>query len=175
VHNPGQPVKFGVSQDQLGVKWRFHDGGESGIKICMFPQVSLNNPNDSVTRGITPRGASLYLPVEFAKKVGPVNLSWEVAYNLVHRGPDGWTAGLVAGHDFTKKLELDAEFFNLGTYHPSEWQPTLDVGARYRLHKPFILLLMAGRSLEPASPKQPYFVGYFGVQILLPPKSYDSE
>jgi hypothetical protein len=175
VHNPGQPVKFGVSQDQLGVKWRFHDGGESGIKICMFPQVSLNNPNDSVARGITPRGASLLLPVEFAKKFGPVNLSWEVGYNLVHRGPDEWTAGLVAGHDFTKKLELDAEFFNLGTYHSSEWQPTLDVGARYRLHKPFILLLMAGRSARPASSTQAYLVGYFGVQILLPPKSYDTQ
>jgi hypothetical protein len=34
---------------------------------------------------------------------------------------------------------------------------------------------MAGRSLEPASPNQSNFVGYFGIQLLLPPKSYGSE
>jgi len=175
VRNPGESAKFGVGQDILGVKWRFHDGGDSGIKISVFPQVSLNNPNDSVARGITPRGASLLLPIEFEKKFGPVDVNWELGYNLAHLGPDEYLAGLVVGHEFTRKLELDAEFFNLGTYHPSEWQPTLDVGARYKIHKPFILLLMAGRSARPASSTQTYMVGYFGVQILLPPKSYDAQ
>jgi hypothetical protein len=46
------------------------------------------------------------------------------------------------------------------------------LGARYKLHSPVILLLMAGRSLEPAHNNQSYFVGYFGVQFLLPPRSY---
>jgi len=36
-------------------------------------------------------------------------------------------------------------------------------------------LWMAGRGVEPAKSNQPYFVGYFGVQILLPLKSYDRE
>jgi hypothetical protein len=31
---------------------------------------------------------------------------------------------------------------------------------------------MAGRSLEPARNDQPYFIGYFGIQLLLPPRSY---
>jgi hypothetical protein len=175
VQNPNEKAKYGLEQDILGVKWRFYDGGEDGLKISLFPQVSLNNPNDSVARGITPRGASLLLPFEFSKKIGPLNINWEVGYDLVHLGHDGYIAGLVVGHDFTKKLELDAEFYNIGTYQPSVWQPTLEMGARYRFHKPFILLLMAGRSVEPASTTQSYMVGYFGVQILLPPKSYDSE
>jgi len=34
---------------------------------------------------------------------------------------------------------------------------------------------MAGRALRPAQSDQPYFVGYFGVQILLPPKSFDKQ
>jgi hypothetical protein len=34
---------------------------------------------------------------------------------------------------------------------------------------------MAGRDFEPASPNHAYFVGYFGIQILLPPKSYNAE
>ena len=38
---------------------------------------------------------------------------------------------------------------------------------------PFILLLMAGRSVVPAHNGQPYFVGYFGMQFLLPPKPFE--
>lgn len=175
VQNSTGKAKYGLEQDIMGVKWRFLDQGEEGFKISLFPQASVNNPNNSVARGITPRGASLLLPLEFSKKIGPVDVNWEVGYNVVHLGPDGFIAGLVVGHDFTKKLELDAEFYNIGTYHPSAWQPTLEMGARYKFHKPFILLLMAGRSVEPASNMQAYMVGYFGVQILLPAKSYDSE
>lgn len=175
VHNPSGPVKYGLEQDQLGVKWRFYDSGEHGKAFSIFPQLSVNNPNHSVRRGITPPGASLILPVEFRKKFGPVDVNAEAGYNLVHLGPDGWLTGLVVGHDFTKKLEVDSEFYAAGTFHRSDAQPTIDVGARYRMHRPFILLLMAGRGVEPARNNQPYFVGYFGVQILLPPKSFDKE
>jgi hypothetical protein len=73
----------------------------------------------------------------------------------------------------TKKLEIDVEFYGLGTFHNSNNQQTLDAGVRYKLHPPFILLLMAGRSVAPAVNTQPYFVDYFGMQFLLPPKPFD--
>ncbi len=57
-------------------------------------------------------------------------------------------------------------------FHPSAYQPTIGVGGRYKIHRPAILLFMAGRSLEPTRSDQSYFVGYFGIQLLLPPKSY---
>ena len=169
------PAEYGMGQDQLGVKWRFYDSGEEGMQFSVFPQLSVNNPNHAVQRGITPPGASLLVPMEFTKKIGPVDLNLEAGYNIVHLGPDGWFTGMVVGHDFTKRLELDAELYTTGTFHPSYVQPTLDVGARYKLHRPFILLLMAGRGLRPAQSSQPFFVGYFGVQVLLPPKSFDRE
>jgi hypothetical protein len=180
VWNQGAPAKYGMGQDQLGVKWRFYDTGEQGMAFSFFPQLSVNNPNHAVQRGITPPGASLILPLEFTTKIGPLDVNAEAGYNLVHLGPDGWLFGLVVGHDFTKKLEVDAELYTTGTFHssftqPAFVQPVLDVGARYKLHRPFILLLMAGRGLRPAQSDQPYFVGYFGVQILLPPKSFDKE
>jgi len=34
---------------------------------------------------------------------------------------------------------------------------------------------MAGRSLEPSRSNQSYFLGYFGIQFLLPPKSYSRD
>jgi hypothetical protein len=174
VDNPS-PVKYGLGQDQLGVKWRFYDNKDSGFAMSLFPQLSINNPNNSVERGITPRGASLILPLEFSKKLGPIDLNWEAGYNLVHRGPDGWLAGVVVGHDFTKNLELDAEFYSTGTFHPSTDQETLEGGLRYKIHPPVILLLMAGRSVQTAGTTQPYFVGYFGFQFLLPSRPFEKE
>jgi hypothetical protein len=41
------------------------------------------------------------------------------------------------------------------------------------LRPPFILLLMAGRSVAPARNGQPFFVAYSGVPFLLPPKPFD--
>ena len=55
----------------------------------------------------------------------------------------------MVGHEMSKKLELDAEFYGLGTFNHSSNQQTLDAGARYKLRPPFILLLMAGRSVAP--------------------------
>ncbi|HEY0702028.1 MAG TPA: hypothetical protein VGD60_04605, partial [Candidatus Acidoferrales bacterium] len=63
VWDPATGARYGLGQDQLGVKWRFYDSAEKGFAVSIFPQVSLNNPDNSVARGITPRGASLILPV----------------------------------------------------------------------------------------------------------------
>jgi hypothetical protein len=173
VKNGADAAKYGVGQDQLGVKWRFYDDKQIGLGISIFPQVSINNPDHSAQRGITPPGASFLIPVEFTKTLGPIDVDWEVGYNAVHAGPDGWIAGLVVGHDVSKKLELDAEFYGLGTFNNTNSQRTLEAGARYKLRPPFILLVMAGRSVAPARRGEPYFVGYFGMQFLLPPKPFE--
>jgi hypothetical protein len=177
VQNPSAASKteFGLGQSNPGVKWRFYDAGENGLSISAFPQLFLNNPNDAVRRGITPASDSFLLPFEFSKKFGPIAVDYEIGYQFVHKGPDGWLTGLVVGHEFTPKFEMDVEFYSQGTFHPSEFQPTIDFGARYKIHSPVILLLMAGRSLEPARSNQSYFLGYFGIQFLLPPKSYNRD
>jgi hypothetical protein len=51
-----------------------------------------------------------------------------------------WLTGLVLGHDFTSKCEMDAEFYSQG-FHPSNYQPTIGLGARSKIDKPVILLL----------------------------------
>ena len=175
VQNPGLRTKFGLGQSNPGVKWRFYDAGENGLSISIFPQFFLNDPGDGVRRGITPPNSSFLMPAEFSKKFGPIDVDYEIGYLAVHKGPDGWLTGLVAGHEFTPKLELDLELYNQGTFHPSLNVPSFDVGGRYRLHSPVILLFMAGRSLQPTGPAHAYFQGYFGVQLLLPPKSYAKD
>jgi hypothetical protein len=173
VTDGSNPPKYGLNQDQLGIKWRFYDNDDNHLGISIFPQFSVNNPDHSAQRGITPGYNSLLLPMEFTKKVGPVDVNWELGYNAGFRGPSGWIAGLCIGHDLTKKWEIDAEFFGLGTWDHTVNQQTFDAGARYKIHPPFILLLMAGRSVEAARGGQPYFVGYFGMQFLFPVKPFD--
>jgi len=172
VQNPSSATKFGMNQSNPGLKWRFYDAGESGLSISIFPQAYLNNPNNAVRRGITPPSDTFLMPVEFSKKLGPIDVDYEIGYQIVHKGPNGWISGLVLGHDFTKKFEMDMEVYSQGPFHASDVQPTIDFGARYKIHCPVILLLMAGRSFEPTRPNQSYFIGYFGVQLLLPFKSY---
>jgi hypothetical protein len=175
VQNPSSATKFGLGQSNPGVKWRFYDAGESGLSISVFPQLYLDNPNDAVRRGITSANDAFLLPFEFAKKFGPIDVNYEVGYLFVHKARDGWISGLVLGHDFTSKLEVDMELYSQGTFHPFDGQPTIDLGARYKLHNPVILLLMAGRGLEPTRSNQPYFVGYFGIQVLLPSRAYNAD
>src|SRR5580692_6198802 len=69
VKDSSSPAKFGLGQSNPGVKWRFHEGGESGLSISMFPQFFLNNPNDAVRRGITPASDVFLFPLEFSKKL----------------------------------------------------------------------------------------------------------
>jgi Putative MetA-pathway of phenol degradation len=175
VHNPSSATEYGLGQSNPGVKWRFDDAGESGLSVSVFPQLFLNNPNDAVRRGITPPSDTFLLPFEFTRKFGPVDVDYELGYQFVHKGPDGWITGLVIGHDFTSKLEGDVELYGQGTFHPTENQPTLDFGARYKIRPSLILLLMAGRSLEPARSNQSYFLGYFGMQFLLSSKHHKSD
>jgi hypothetical protein len=145
------------------------------LKLSIFPQLFVNNPGGAVRRGVTPAEESLLLPVELSKRVGPVDVNLETGYQLSRHGPNGFLTGLVVGHDFTSKLEGDVEFYNQGPFHFADNQPTIGVGGRYKLHSPIIVLFMAGRGLESTAPQQGYFIGYFGLQFLLPPKSYNSN
>ena len=175
VHNPSTSTQYGLGQSNPGVKWRFYDAGESGLSISVFPQLFLNNPNDAVRRGITSPSEAFLLPAEFSRKFGPVDVDYEIGYQFVHNGRDGWLTGLVVGHDFTSKLEGDLEFYNQGPFRLNENQPTIDFGARYKIRPQLILLLMAGRSLEPARSNQSYFLGYFGIQFLFSSKPHKSD
>jgi len=175
VHNPSRSTQYGLGQSNPGVKWRFYDAGESGLSISIFPQLFLNNPNDAVRRGITPASEAFLLPAEFSRKFGPVDVDYEIGYQFVHNGRDGWLTGLVIGHEFSSKLEGDMEFYYQGPFRLSENQPTIDFGARYKVRPQMILLLMAGRSLEPARSNQSYFLGYFGMQFLLSSRSHKPD
>ena len=170
VQNPSSATKFGLGQSNPGVKWRFYDAGESGLAISVFPQLFLNNPNDAVRRGITPASETFLLPFEFSKKFGPVDVDYEIGYQFVHKGPDGWLTGLVVGHDFTPKLEGDIEFYSQALSILPKASPLSILAARYKIHRPVILLFMAGRSLEPTPQQSVLFPRLFRHSIPAAPQ-----
>jgi hypothetical protein len=109
VKNPSMPTEYGMGQSNPGVKWRFYDAGESGLSVSVFPQLFVNNPNDAVRRGITPPSEAFLLPVEFSRKFGPtLDVDYEIGYQFVHKGRDGWLTGLVVGHEFAALKRLEA-------------------------------------------------------------------
>jgi hypothetical protein len=166
----GQPGASAWSNALPGVKWRFVDQGEGGWQIATFPQFETRASAYAQRTGIAEDGPRLLLPMEFARSVGPMDLDFEAGYYFPWHGHgnEERILGFVAGHTFSPRLELDAELYNdhgMGGMPPDF--TTLDLGGRYKLHRGFILLFMAGRSIAGPAATGVDFVGYLGIQILL--------
>jgi len=163
----GQPLRSAWSNAYPGVKWRFLDQGEGGWQLSTFPQVETGASERAQQQGIGAPGPRYLLPLEAARKLGPLDVDLEVGYYFPGHGPKERILGLVAGRSVTRRLELDAEIYDDHAYGALPHSTTLDVGGRYRLAPGIIALFMAGRSLNGFSDGQPEFTDYVGVQILL--------
>jgi hypothetical protein len=163
----GQPVRAGWSNAYPGIKWRFVDQGEEGWQVSTFPQIETAASPTAVKRGLAGFGPRYLLPVEVARKWGPLDVDVEAGYYFPGSGPRERILGLVTGRAVTERLELDAEIYDDRAYDPTSHVTTLDMGARYKLGRGFIALFMAGRGISGIAQVQPEFVGYIGIQILL--------
>jgi hypothetical protein len=161
----GAPTETGWSNAYPGLKWRFFDAGEGGWQLSTFPQFETAASTQAQRKAIAAPGSRLLLPVEVAKAAGPFSLNFEAGYYV--QGSPERILGFVAGRQLSARLELDGELYNDHVMGTTPNVTTLDVGGRYRLHRGFILLFMAGRSLAGNSPGQVEFLGYLGIQILL--------
>ncbi len=161
------PQHSGWGNALFGVKWRFLDQGDEGWQVSTFPQIETAGSAREQREGIAIDGPRLLLPVEVARKVGPLDVNFEAGYYLARNGPDERFFGLVAGRQVTPRLELDGELFNDRASGAPPNDTTLDLGLRYKLYPAFIVLLMAGRSVHGDSDGHAQFLGYLGVQILL--------
>jgi len=164
------PTKSGLGNSRFGVKWRFHEDKKRDLTISMYPQVDFNNPNNSADRGLVERGARVLLPIEVAKKVGPVDVNGEIGYWITQHGSNQWIAGLAVGKQATKKLELVGELYATGRINGQDRETTFDGGGRYKIRSPVVLLFMVGRSFRGPASGEPQLFGYLGVQFLISSK-----
>jgi hypothetical protein len=162
----GQPVQTGWSNGYPGVKWRFLDEGDEGWQLSTFPQIETGASQLARQKGIAAPGPRYLVPLEIAKKVGPLDFDFEAGYYVRGHAPKERILGFVAGRPVSKRLELDAEIYDDRAYDATH-STTLDLGGRYKLGPGLIALFMAGRSLNGFSNLQPEFIGYIGVQFLL--------
>jgi hypothetical protein len=163
----GHSAVSGWGNANPGVKWRFFDQGEDGWRLSTFPMYQTAGSAAAQREGIAVDGPRLFLPLEIARKVGPVSVDLEAGSYVPFHGDHEHIIGLVVGHQFSAGLEFDAELYDDHVRSAAPDLTTLDVGGRYKLHRGFNLLFMAGRSVRGNSPGQVEFLGYFGVQILL--------
>lgn len=161
-------LRSGLGNSLLGVKWRFLDDDTHGLEISTYPQLELNNPVHSVERELVDRGPGFLLPIEIAKKAGPLDLDGEGGYWFERPCTRRWIAGLVAARNVNSRLELLTEVYSIGSDDGRD--NTWDFGGRLSLFRPVTLLFMAGRSFDPDAGRQPQFIGYFGLQFVLSSK-----
>jgi hypothetical protein len=185
-------TRAGLGESSLGMKWRpyeHHKAGEPksdenmNFSLGTYPQVWFNNPTSAVRRGIVEPGPQYYLPLEFTTKVGPISLNGEAGHWFGNQNvPSRWGRGLIAGHEFSDRLELYAELYDLQDINrigdaPKQRAFTLDLGGRQTLdHAGHIrLLFMGGRALQTVTRQnsEPNWIAYVGFQVLFGPKQKD--
>jgi hypothetical protein len=179
----------GLGESLLGVKWRYFEHYAPGkpksdenkdFTLGTYPQVSINNPTSAVRRGIVENGPQYYLPAEFTAKWGPIDFNGEVGRWIGNRNvPSRWGRGLIAGHEFSERLELYGEIYDLQDANrigpvSKQRELTADVGGRQTLDRKghLRLLFMGGRGIQAVTRQnsEPNWIAYVGVQILLGPK-----
>jgi hypothetical protein len=186
-------TRAGLGESLLGIKWRPYEHHKSGetpsdanmdFSLGTYPQASINNPTSAVRRGIVENGPQYYLPVEFTKKVGPIDFDGEVGRWFGNRlVPSRWGRGLIAGREFSDRFELYAEVYDLQDANridgaPKQRQFTLDAGGRQTLDRKghLRLLFMGGRALQAVSREnsEPSWIAYVGLQVLLGPEEAET-
>jgi hypothetical protein len=184
--NANNSTGVGLGESLLGIKWRYFEHHRAGepksdenllISLGTYPQVSINNPTGSAQRGIVEPGPQYYLPIEATAQVGWLALNGEVGRWIGNRNQASqWGRGLIAGHQFSDRLELYTEVYDLQDANRIDGNPkqrslTLDLGGRQSLDKKshLRLLFMGGRSIQTVtrSNGQPSWIAYLGVQFLL--------
>jgi hypothetical protein len=183
------PASAAASGDAPGAKDRPEQ--QVNLSVSTYPQLFLDNPTRAVPRGVVAPGPVFFLPVEVNARLGPLRLNGEVGYSFGNKYvPQGWSRGLLAGHEFSDSTEAYLELYDQQdanrVFHQGgagefaiageskQRQTTLGLGGRQALNKAktLNLLLMGGRSFQAITEanSQPSWIAYVGLQVLLGPK-----
>ena len=165
IRENGEKTKVGLGNTMAGVKWRFLDEERHGFDMSIYPQLEFNNPTTSVDRGLAERGASLFLPAEVAKKIGPVEAIAEVGYRVTQYGPDELEYGLLFTRQVAKRVELMGELHGSALRTFREGELFFNAGSRIRLSKTALLLVSAGRTIRNAGGQGPQNIAAVGFQF----------
>jgi len=163
----GEPRRWGVSQSELGVKWRFYDTGEKGIQVAVCPQVCFLTPGShSDRRGLTDEGNSWQLPLEIEKDLEIVSVGVDIGHVFAQGGEeDAWFGGVCVGREIVKGWELDAEIHCTADKGLADCEWLVNAGTRIDLSEHATLMLAIGRDLGNQLDPKISLVTYAGIQL----------
>jgi hypothetical protein len=159
----GGKTASGLGASIWGVKWRFLDGGESGVQMSTYPQWTSSLISSS-RRGLTEPENQFFLPVEVAMKVGEFELDSEIGRNFLSRAEDSWEGGVILAHDCPHGVECLMEVHE--TLEPHDSQTLINLGARWKFATSYAVLFAIGRDIGPATDTRQTVLFYLGLQIL---------
>jgi len=157
----GQSWKGGYDNSLVGVKWRFLDQETSGIDMSIYPQIGYNTTASLARAGFSESGAGVFMPIEFARTFGKLELDGEVGYQYLEHSRDQWAGGPIVGYLLNDQIELLAEARLIFDQDFRSNNLVLDGGCRVNLAEHVQLLLAAGRGLrnEDSSPHLFFYAG----------------
>lgn len=168
VKEKGAGSTSGLSNSEVGAKWRFHDGGKAGWKLAAGPYVEFNNPGSSAERkGLVERGAVFTLPLIIERELGEFTVAANVARSFHSRQADDWSYGLAVGRDVNEAVTLGVELFGEAANRLDRTSLLLNFGATIKVNEKNSLMLSAGRELHRHEGEKATLVGYLGWQIRL--------
>lgn len=168
VHENGVGTMTGLSNSELGAKWRFRDGGKAGLSLAIHPAFEFNNPGSSAERkGLVERGAVFTLPFILEREVGDFTVVANLGRSFHSRQADEWHYGLAVGREVAADVTVGVELFGDAMERFDRSALLLNFGATINLNEKNSLMLSAGRELHRHDGDKATFVGYLGWQLRL--------
>ena len=162
----GHGAVGGLGSAEAALKWRFLDEEKSGISVSVFPRIIFNVLQSSVRRGLAEDGTRVQLPVQLARKFGPLDLDFEAGTLLSTVGRSEWLYGIVGGVDLAKGTAVMAELHGTSRTDFSRDVLTVNLGLRQKLTESCILITSLGHEVRAPDDESLALIGYLGVQLL---------
>ena len=167
LHEDGADTMDGLGNSEAGVKWRFYDSGESGLTMSTYPQFEFRNPSsNSVAHGLLADENTFNLPLQFQKEAGGWGINVEVGAVFPSKSDNGWTYGVVVGHELNERFEIGAELHGEADSSFEHTELAAVVGLRCKLNEHFYLLASIGRELHNHFEEKATMLSYLAVQWL---------
>ena len=156
----------GLGSTEAAVKWRFLDEETSGFSMSVFPRLIFNLSESSARRGLADDGTRGQVPVQIARKVGPIDLDFEFGPFVTTAGPSEWLYGIVGGKDLTKTATVMLELHGSARTNFTRDSLIVNLGLRQKLTDSCILITSLGQEVRAPDDESRALVGYCGIQLI---------
>ena len=154
----------GLGSWEIGVKWRFYDGGPKRLKMSVYPQLELAGPGTDDQ--LYAESERLALPLQLAHCFGRYEVSAEAGYVVAERETNEWFAGVAAAVPLKPRAEILAELYTQKPERRSGGFVAFNVGFAFEMGSHLVLLASAGSTLTADAGSGPDLSVYLGVQVL---------